>query len=464
MASRFMDRLAVDYRNLSEQYDGILNRCNEDNRDPTDDEAAILDGLRSEMTPLGDRLIELRETDERRWAAVRAMSDAPPAPETKNLPVVAVRSAAALYHPADASGGPRLSFFRDLMYAQVDQDVEARSRIERHNLQMRAAGTTTTGAGVIPPTWLFNEFAMLQHGARPWADTLRRVGIDSANPVNIGKQVTPGAAPAAQASENAAPADGSFNANVITTNPVTYTGKVDVSRQLVDGSNPAVDGIIYADIMGAYNELIESAVVSAFEALSAPSGLAGVITYPGTAPVYTNLPDAFIDGSASIIKRRKMPPRVVLLSTGAWAFLAKQKDQQGRPLVTTGYHGPVNAYGLGEATQYGTIAGEVVGLNCIPSWAGVDNHIYIVKVDDLLLLESSTFNFRYEEVLGPSSIRLGVWGYAAPVLGRYPSAILRIDAGTTIPAPVVAEEEEPAAEGEIPAETAGGPGTPRSRK
>ena len=117
MASRFMDRLAVDYRNLSEQYDGILNRCNEDNRDPTDDEAAILDGLRSEMTPLGDRLIELRETDERRWAAVRAMSDAPPAPETKNLPVVAVRSEAELYHPADASGGPRLSFFRDLMYA-----------------------------------------------------------------------------------------------------------------------------------------------------------------------------------------------------------------------------------------------------------------------------------------------------------------------------------------------------------
>jgi hypothetical protein len=66
-------------------------------------------------------------------------------------------------------------------------------------------------------------------------------------------------------------------------------------------------------------------------------------------------------------------------------------------------------------------------------------------------------------VLGPSSIRLGVWGYAAPVLGRYPSGILRIDAGTTIPAPALADEE-PVAEGEIPAETAGGPGTPRARK
>jgi len=101
----------------------------------------------------------------------------------------------------------------------------------------------------------------------------------------------------------------------------------------------------------------------------------------------------------------------------------------------------VNAYGLGEAVTYGQVAGEVVGLQVVPSWAGVDNHLYVAKADDLLLLESSTFNFRYEEVLGPESIRLGVWGYAAPVLARYPAAIAKIDAGTTIPAPAEAEAE-----------------------
>jgi len=73
----------------------------------------------------------------------------------------------------------------------------------------------------------------------------------------------------------------------------------------------------------------------------------------------------------------------------------------------------------------------------------------VAKADDLLLLESSTFNFRYEEVLGPSAIRLGVWGYAAPVLGRYPTALAKIDAGTTIPAPAEAEAE--------PAEAGSGP-------
>jgi len=87
------------------------------------------------------------------------------------------------------------------------------------------------------------------------------------------------------------------------------------------------------------------------------------------------------------------------------------------------------------------VAGEAVGLAIVPSWAGVDNHLYVLKVDDSLLLESSTFNFRYEEVLGPSTIRLGVWGYAAPVIGRYPLSIAKIDAGTTIPAPQEAEVE-----------------------
>jgi hypothetical protein len=437
-----MDKLAGDYRQLVEQYEGLLNRCAEEGRDPDDTEAALLDGLRSEMAPLGDRLVELRETDDRRMAAVRAMTDLPALPDSSKLPVVQVRSEEMVYRPPEA-GADRRCFFRDLLHAQLDHDPAAVALLERHNLQMRAMGTTGTGPGVIPPNWLFEEFAIIAHGARPWADTLRRVGIDNANPVNLGKQVTPGAAITAT-TEGSPAGDGSFNANIITTNPVTYTGKVDVSRQLVDGSNPAIDGIIYADCMGAYNEAVENAVVAAFEALTG-AGLAATITYPGTAPVYTNLPDCFIDAAASVIKRRKAPPRVVFMSTGAWAFLSKQKDQQGRPLVTTGEHGPMNAYGLGMATQYAHIAGEVVGLQCIPSWAGVDNHIYVVKADDSLLLESSTFNFRYEEVLGPSAIRLGVWGYAAPVLGRYPSGIIRIDAGTTIPAPAeVAEEDAPA--------------------
>jgi HK97 family phage major capsid protein len=436
-----MEQLQQRFESLSSEYRTILHWANLENRDLLPAERARVE----ELNAMSERLVELREVEDRRSAGVRFMDGAS---SGSSSGLVHVRNEPAVYSPSDGRG-PQPSFFADLFRSQYGGDPHAQDRIDRHKLQTRAAGTTTTGAGVVPPTWLFNEFTMLQHGNRPWADVLRRIEITDANPVNIGQQ-TGGAAVGAQSGENSAPADGSFVAGTITTTPTTYTGKVDISRQLLDGSNPAVDGLIYADCVGAYTEQIEQAVVNAFEALTPPV----IITYPGT---YTNLPDAFVDANSSVIKRRKLPTSTILLSAGAWAYLAKQKDTNGRPLVTTGYYGPTNALGVGQVTQYVGLAGEVVGLYVIPSYAAVDNHMYAVVASDLLLLESNTFNFRYEEVLGPSSIRLGIWGYAAPVLNRYASSVARINSGTTIPAPVLADEE-PAVE------TGEGPGAAKAKK
>jgi HK97 family phage major capsid protein len=415
-----MELLASRFEILSTQYDAILNRASLEGRDLLSSEVAVAEEFRA----VSERLSEVRDEEDRRTAATRFMAGRPSGSSTG---MVHVRSEPEVYHRGNAG---QVSFFRDLLDNQFGSNRDAQSRIERHNLQMRAMGTTATGPGNVPPTWLFNEFAIIAHGARPWADQLRRIQIDNANPVNLGQQ-TGGAVVQATTEGSAAP-DGSFVSNVLSTTPVTYTGKVDVSRQLMDGSNPMIDGIVYADCMGAYNEAVESAVVAAFEAMAPPV----TITYPGT---YTNLPDCFTDAGASLIKRRKLAASHVLMSAGAWAFLSKQKDTNGRPLLTTGTYGPANAYGLSTADYLG---GEANGLACIPSWAQTtDNHLYVVRADDMILLESSTFNFRYEEVLGPSAIRLGVWGYAAPILTRYASSTIRINAGTTIPAPAEAEAE-----------------------
>jgi HK97 family phage major capsid protein len=421
-----IDQLAAEFNALNASYEIISNRCNFENREPTPAEYAQMQELRT----MSDRLVELRDVEDRKTAAVRFMDSRPSA---SGAGMVRVRSEAQVYSPPDARG-PQPSFFRDLLHAQTGGDPDAQTRLERHRMQTRAVGTTVTGPGAVPPTWLFQEFAILQHGARPWADTLRRIEITDANPVSLGTQT--GGAVVQATTEGSASPDGSFNASVLTTQPVTYTGKIDISRQLVDGAMPAVDSLVYADAMGAYNEAVETAVVNAFEALTPPV----TATYPGA---YANLPDLFIDLGASLIKRRKLAASHVLMSAGAWAYLAKQKDTVGRPLITTGEAGATNAYGL-SLVNY--LAGEVVGLKCIPSWAGVDNHLYVCRVDDLLLLESSTFNFRYEEVLGPSAIRLGVWGYAAPILTRYASSVLKINAGTTIPAPAGLDEEPAAVE------------------
>jgi HK97 family phage major capsid protein len=427
MPNRLFERLSGDYRTLTEQYEEILNRCADEGRDPSEAEAGTLDELRSEMGPLGDRLIELRESDERRFGALRAMSEMPELPpmEPTGMPVVHVRAEPATYRRDTYDR----SFFADLFDAQVANDVEARARLDRHDLEVRAAATTVTGAGTVPPNWLIEEYAPLAHGARPWADTIRGVPIEDARPVTIGVSIEPAAQVTNQAGENTPPQDGDFTSVPIVAVPQTKTGKVDVSRQLLDGSNPMVDGLIYGDLMGAYAENIEQMVVAALNGLAAA-------TIAGNFPIdlaTDQIPDGVIDAGVAVRTQRHMAPNVLFCSEAAWGTICKQKDSAGRPLVVTGYHGPQNARGLGEALVYGHVAGELVGMQVIPSWAATDSQMYVVKADDLLLLESTTMTFRYEEVLGPQTIRLGVWGYAVPQLLRYPKAIARITTTGVLP-------------------------------
>jgi HK97 family phage major capsid protein len=372
------------------------------------------------MAPLGERIVELRNVDDARMATVTAMTGAPDLaalPAAGEPTQVHVRSEPEVYRKPDAGTGERFSFFRDLYTHQVAGDVEARSRLDRHELQMRAAATSGTGTGVYPPTWLFEEFAIIAHGARPVADTVRRIGITDANPVTIGVQATPGAVVTAQTPENTIPADGSFNANQLVTVPKTLTGKVDVSRQLLDGSNPSVDGLVFTDAMGAYNEQVESTIWAQMAAMTGAN-----LGYNGTFDASlagAQIPDAIIIAGTNVRTKRKAPPSVVFCSENMWGNMMLEKDTQGRPIIVAGWAGPTNARGVGDAVTYGHIAGTVAGLPVVPSWAGADI-VYVSKADDVLLLESSTFNFRYEEVLGPESIRLGVWGYMAIVTDRYP--------------------------------------------
>jgi hypothetical protein len=429
MPNRLLERLGADYQQLTDQYETIINRCAEEGRDPTETEASLLDGLRSDMAPLGERIVELRATDERRFKAITAMNQPPVVPDVMpgsgRTPVVEVRSEPATYR----QDLQERSFFKDLFDSTTGGDIEARSRLERNDLEVRALGTSATGVGNLPPPWLISEYAPTAHGMRPITDTLRRLPLTDARPITIGIQSPPGAVIGNQAAEGNEPVEGDFTSVPLVTVPQTKTGKVEVSRQLLDGSSPIVDALIFSDLMGALNENIEQTVVAAFTALAA-----GAIA--GNFPIVLDtdvIPDAIIDAGTQIRLQRHAPPSVLFPSEIFWSNIVKQKDAAGRPLVTTGYHGPQNVLGLGESIIYGHVSGEIVGVPVVPSWALPDGVAYLCKADDLLVLESTTMQFRYEEVMGPQAIRLGVWEYFAVVLGRYPRGIARLTATGALP-------------------------------
>jgi hypothetical protein len=137
-----MQRLADDYQTLVEQYEEILNRAADESRDPTDQEATLLDGLRSEMTPLGERLVELRETDDRRMAAVRAMGDAPVVGGTSDV----------VPGPGRRNRMPSLEV-GEMQLRSIVEALETRTAYNETvaEVQNRAASLTPAGAAV--PVW-----------------------------------------------------------------------------------------------------------------------------------------------------------------------------------------------------------------------------------------------------------------------------------------------------------------------
>jgi HK97 family phage major capsid protein len=75
--NRLLEQLRTQHSELSAQYDEILNRCADENRDPSEAEAGILEGLRTQLEPLGDRIVQLRDLDERRFATMTALDAYP---------------------------------------------------------------------------------------------------------------------------------------------------------------------------------------------------------------------------------------------------------------------------------------------------------------------------------------------------------------------------------------------------
>ena len=294
--------------------------------------------------------------------------------------------------------------------------MEARSRLGRHEsqLQLRAAADAQTGAGVVPPQWLADQFAAVAHGRRPLADTVANVATANANAVLVGRQ-TAGAVIDIQAGENTPPADGDLVADMLTVVPSTLAGKVDVSRQLLDGSSPGVDGLVYTDSEAAYGARVERMLVATLTAAPKVTTVA-----PPAAP--DTIVDSIVEASLAVRKNRFTAPTVIACSDDDWAFLATAKDEAGRPLITTGaWTVSAGAVGLGLATTYGHVDGEAVGIPIVSSWAMPVGRMFVFVASDVLLLEAPLQHFRIEQTIGPQTIRLAAWGYAGVVADRYDS-------------------------------------------
>lgn len=441
MPNPYLTALHEKYNQLRTASEALKAKAIEEERDLSEDELRSVQGMSEQAAPLARQIEDLtnaelehrkvqemaaRVQDDASVQAVRHRTDA----ELTSVGSVqergnAQRLAGASYRDRDPGHYTRASgnsFFGDLHRARGGDDDAAR-RLAEHN---RALTTGSAGAGVVPPHWLVEEFDLLARQGRALASAVRNIGLGSdPRPITIPKQVTgTDAEVVEQSAENDATEDDdawTSDSDVVTPKPTA--GIQIVSRQMLDMSSPAIDALIYGDMLASYNLKIEKKVGAAMVTAASTA----VTTFATNAAFSTDQDayDAVIDTAIAVRNTRKLPADLIACGIVRYGEFLKLKDADGRPLIVENSAGPMNAIGVGTVQVDGRLAGLGVIATDGVSTGSFPESIIVARAADTILFESDVLRFRYEEPLGPESVKLGIWGYSA-VTVRNTGSVKRI--------------------------------------
>jgi HK97 family phage prohead protease len=338
------------------------------------------------------------------------------------------------------------SLVRDAFLASFggyDERADAHRRLDRFNAELRdgnpatvgalltAAGDLTTAAPVASPAeradfplqgWLPQNTArgdlMLRavDAGRPIASRLQRVPITNAQPflvpiegefegVGLHTEGTPHVAA------------GTLELSDSPVIPRAMSGAYVVSRELVDGSNPAIDAIAMRAMLRDYRRESEGVVVTAL--------LASVTATDD--PLAENV-DTAIEmrtALALFVDDDDQPADFVFASRAMIEALYAEVDGDGRPMIAGPGSTAPSVAGTSRAgyTGIGIDGTELVRASRLTTVGAL-----AVRRDGVLFLESNVQQFRFDEILGPGQIKLALWAYVGAAVLR-PSDIGAIYTG-----------------------------------
>lgn len=360
-------------------------------------------------------------------------------------PVRAARFQVTREAPIYTFDGRGPCLVRDAWYAQREHDDDARDRLRKFHSQSSevaklaaqqvafqagnaaaefATVTTSTASAIIPPGYRPDLFVPMLAQDRPLVNALSRGTISNATPFVVPIFGSLTGAPGAHTEGNAPP-EGTVTFSTKTVTPGAISGKLPLTREIVDSSNPAIDQIALAAMRENYAQQTEANV---YTLLNGANGAGGTIT---TGFVPSGAQAATVDAStasalvnalrlalASYPFARFGAPTMALMGSNATKKLASAADTTGRPLLPS--TGATNSAGLGNAVTQGWF---IDGLAHVPAWAvtGVaagDTQVFTLNRADVWAWESPVLSFRFEEKSGPQIIELALFGYFATHLLR----------------------------------------------
>lgn len=340
--------------------------------------------------------------------------------------------------PGIYTRGGQHSYVSDQYRAMQKGDKAAADRLTRHSTimvgraqqdpQLRAvlgAGATTLGAGLVPPVWLAEDFAPVMHKKLRLAQQLRQVPWAGPFAWTIPVAGTVAKTSSTVEGVNATITNPGYG--TITVTPTDITGFTEVSRQMLEASNPAVDAVIWGDMLGDFYDNAEILVIAALVAVAGANTAtvsAGVLTTTDIMAQRAGI----LDGIVAIADAPAGDPDVFVGTSARWASYLKLTDTTGRPLILAQAYPAQNPIGrgdLGSAFQ-GGVQGRLETLNVVTSPSVAASSGFILNSQEHLFSISPPMQFQYEQPVGPALVRIGVWGYEAVTFARRPKAITKL--------------------------------------
>lgn len=432
MTSPYLARLQAKYDALRADISGVQTRATDADRDLTEDELRTVGEQAAQAKAIYAQIEDATEVEARNRkvaelaASLPKVEEAPAVTETRSTGNAVVTARDPGHYRSVEEGGQN-SFFGDMYRAKVLGNVDATKRLDEHT---RAVTQATGGTGIIPPKWLVAEYMAIARQTRAVANAVRHLplgrdprpivlpkqtqGID-ASPSNLVAQAAEGANTAAWGADK-------FTSNTDTLTPAAYAAYQDVSRQLLDSSDPAIDALVFGDLRAAWDTLIEGLVCSAILAGGTATGTTWATQTAwkaGTTP--TSPLDAIVDAQTAVAGDQRGMADLVITNFKRFGEFRKLKDSSNRPLMPVSRYGPQNAMG----TLDNLLVGDIEGSDVLAS-AGVATAVLekyaVLRRNAVILAESDVLDFTYDQVAGPSAVRMGIWGYVGTLV-RNPNSV-----------------------------------------
>lgn len=375
--------------------------------------------------------LEAREKREKEITEAREFSPVviPDTPARPRDP----RNVEQVYRPDEAR-----SFFADQLRAKQG-DSAARERLERnqkHVLDVLSqkenrdlTSASTAGGDFLPPIYLADMYVNTARGGRPFADAVQQAPLP-----DLGLSITlpsldGGGVSVAEQVDTGSVSETDAVSSTVSHSVYFIAGQQDLWRGILERSQPGLDMIIMADLVAAYDELLDTRLLAGsgtaqHTGIRQVSGV-NTVSYTDGSPTAAELLPKLYDAIQKINSAKRGPADTLVIHPRRSSWLASNLSSTFPIFQQGGFNRGVGAQDRGQTIDPLGLK-QVIDPNIGTTYGASTNEdeIYVLASRHLFLMEGALRTRVFEEVgSGTAAIRLQAFAYSAFISKRVPKAI-----------------------------------------